>query len=253
MQRRYFLKAAGGALAGCMCGLGRAGATEKPRWSYEGETGPDNWGGLASRFEACGIGNQQSPVDIARAEPAELPEIGIHWRRPAGELVNNGETIKIYPEDGGSIALWGAEYEFLQAHFHTPSEHQLSGKPFPMEAHFVHRHVPTDTLAVLGVFLAGGGEHAGFSTLMRAASAAEGERVRLPEGLDLSTLLPEKRAYWSYTGSLTTPPCDEIVRWIVFQAPVRVNDTDIAHFRALYPMNARPVQRLLDRSVYLSE
>lgn len=253
LERRRFLKAAGGALAGCACGIGPLRAAEDAGWSYEGQTGPEHWGTLNTGFGACGIGNSQSPINISGAQSSNLPALDIDWRSSAGELVNNGKTIKIVPRDGGLVTWQGEAYKLLQAHFHAPGEHRVDGKEFPMEAHFVHRNEATGNLVVLGVFLNGGGEHADFSALMRALPRTSGEQVAVPDGIDLGTLLPKQRTYWSYTGSLTSPPCDEIVRWAVFQAPIAVADADIALFRAAYPMNARPPQPLQGRSIFVSE
>lgn len=253
MQRRYFLKTIGGMLAGCACGIGHARADGGTGWSYGGETGPENWGTLNVGFGACGLGDRQSPIDISGAETANLPGPEIVWRSPAGELVNNGRTIKIVPADGGAVSFEGEQFRLLQAHFHAPSEHRVNGRSFPMEAHFVHRHETTGELVVLGVFLEGGARHADFSALMRAFPAAEGEHVPVPDGIDLNTLLPRRRAYWRYSGSLTSPPCDETVRWVVFQEPVGVGDADIERFRAVYPMNARPAQPLKGRSIFVSD
>ncbi len=60
--------------------------------------------------------------------------------------------------------------------------------------------------------------------------------------LDPSALLPEGRDYFTYMGSLTTPPCSEGVLWIVLKAPLQLSDEQIDLFARLYPMNARPLQ-----------
>lgn len=60
-----------------------------------------------------------------------------------------------------------------------------------------------------------------------------------------------ERAYYHYEGSLTTPPCSETVNWIVLCRPIEVDEADIVRFAKLYPMNARPVQKV-DRRFILS-
>jgi carbonic anhydrase len=65
-------------------------------------------------------------------------------------------------------------------------------------------------------------------------------------------LLPARQSYWAFTGSLTTPPCSEDVRWQVLKTPVEVSPAQLAAFRQLYPMNARPVQPLNGRTVQAS-
>ncbi|HSS06074.1 MAG TPA: carbonic anhydrase family protein, partial [Rhodanobacteraceae bacterium] len=65
-------------------------------------------------------------------------------------------------------------------------------------------------------------------------------------------LLPEKRDYYTFAGSLTTPPCSEGVTWFVLKSPVRIADTEIEKFAAIYPLNARPIQPLNGRAVQAS-
>jgi carbonic anhydrase len=60
--------------------------------------------------------------------------------------------------------------------------------------------------------------------------------------MDMNQLLPAKREYYTYMGSLTTPPCSEGVLWIVLKEPVQISAEQIAIFARLYPMNARPIQ-----------
>ena len=67
--------------------------------------------------------------------------------------------------------------------------------------------------------------------------------------LDASTLLPAKKGYYSFAGSLTTPPCSEGVQWMVLKEPVKLGAQQIKAFRQLYNANARPVQPLNGRIV----
>ena len=64
-----------------------------------------------------------------------------------------------------------------------------------------------------------------------------------------ATLLPANRAYFTYTGSLTTPPCSEDVRWIVLKSHSTLSKGEIATFAAHYPNDARPVQNLNGREI----
>jgi carbonic anhydrase len=124
----------------------------------------------------------------------------------------------------------------------TLSEHTLDGKRSAMEADFVH--VGEDgNLMVIGVFLEAGGQDANpaFSALMAAAPKGEGEAV-LNAAIDPASLLPKATRIFRYEGSLTTPPCSEVVEWNVFAAPVAVAQSDIERFKEPFPMSARPLQ-----------
>jgi carbonic anhydrase len=240
MLSRRSLIGAAGAAAVAACPLCRSAfAAESAHWSY---ADAERWGDLSPEFGACGLGSEQSPIDLSDPIPSALGDVSIDWRPASGTVVNNGHTIQVNPAAGGAAEIAGTRYEMLQFHFHHPSEHTVAGVHRAMEAHFVHR-AATGGLAVLGVFLVPGAESATLAKVWEKMPAGHGEAV-LEGSLDLAHLLPAGRAYYRYAGSLTTPPCSETVLWTVFAEPVEVSDAQIAAFAALYPMNARPVQSL---------
>jgi hypothetical protein len=96
-------------------------------------------------------------------------------------------------------------------------------------------------LGVLGVFLAPGAANASFAGLAAAFPTEAGQEVAADD-VDPNGLLPASLGYWTYEGSLTTPPCTENVDWMVAMEPVEVGEADIERFTALYPMNARPIR-----------
>jgi len=127
-----------------------------------------------------------------------------------------------------------------QFHFHHPSEHLVDGKSFAMEAHFVHA-AEDGGLAVVGVIMAAGRANPVFNKIV-STMPEEGPPVPADSAIDPNGLLPARRAYYRYEGSLTTPPCSETVDWLVLADRIEVAEADIARFAKLYPMNARPVQ-----------
>jgi carbonic anhydrase len=239
MDRRRFL-AGLAALGICPLSARHDAAAEDAHWSYGGETGPDHWGSLSPANAVCSAGSQQSPLDIAGTIKAEVPAISVDWKKAGLSIVNNGHTIQANMPAGSTLSRGDRTYELLQFHFHHPSEHLVEGRRSAMEAHFVHQSADRRSLAVLGVFLASGGANPAFARLAAAFPATVGKEAAL-DGVDPKGLLPTSLAYWSYEGSLTTPPCSEIVDWMVARQPVEVAAADIAKFAALFPMNARPV------------
>jgi len=91
-----------------------------------------------------------------------------------------------------------------------------------------------------------------FAKVVATMPPAEGPTVKADSGIDPNGLLPTKFGYYLYSGSLTTPPCSETVDWMLLTNPIEVAETDIAAFATLYPMNARPVQKLDRRFVLRS-
>jgi carbonic anhydrase len=211
-------------------------------WSYEGANGPDNWGNVDAASKVCSAGSQQSPVDIGSAIKAQLPPLKTIWAKKADTIVNNGHTIQLNFGQGSRLDAGADSYALLQVHFHRPSEHKIGGKNFPMEAHFVHRNA-AGNLAVVGVLMAEGRANAAFTKIVATMPTREGPAVKADAAIDPNALLPARRAYYRYSGSLTTPPCSEVVNWLLLREPIQVAKADVVAFAKLYPMNARPVQK----------
>ena len=236
INRRAFLT---GLLACPLC-TAAARAEQAHHWTYEGEAGADKWGELDSAFKACAVGAEQSPIDLKGAKRAVIDAVKLDWKPQAYKIVNNGHTIQANAAAGNGMTLGADRFDLKQFHFHTPSEHALNGQRTAMEAHFVHAHA-SGRLAVVGVFLTAGRANPAFAAVMAIAPRQEGE-AELDKPLDIKTLLPNTRALFRYEGSLTTPPCSEVVDWNVYEHPVEVAKKDIDVFKAIFPMNARPLQ-----------
>jgi carbonic anhydrase len=229
-----------------------ARAAETPHWEYSGNHGPAHWGELSREFATCGLGHEQSPIDITGARKAELPPIRFDYRPAPLQLVDNGHTIQANLRPGSSISVGADRYELVQFHFHHPSEERVEGKPYSMVAHLVHRNA-AGRLAVIGVLLESGARNALIDTLWAHLPARSGHDVALAQVvIDAAQLLPPERGYYTYAGSLTTPPCSEGVRWFVLKQPVTVAPEQIETFARRYPNNARPVQPLNARLVQQS-
>jgi len=249
MNRRHALRALAGLTLCPFCTI--TAQSEGAHWSYEGATAPDAWGDLDAANRVCSAGSQQSPIDIAGAIKAQLSPLQIAWGKRADSIVNNGHTIEVNFTEGSTLKAGGELYTLLQFHFHRPSEHLINGQNFPMEAHFVHRST-TGTLAVIGVLMATGKVNPVFNKVVSTMPAAEGPAVKADAAIDPNGLLPAKRNYYYYEGSLTTPPCSEVVNWLLLTDPIQVADADVTSFARLYPMNARPVQKVNRRFVLQS-
>lgn len=248
MDRRHALKSLVGLVLCPLCAP--AGfAAEGAHWSYEGVTGPAKWGSLDTASKVCAIGDQQSPINVEQAIAAQLPSLEIAWNKRAETIVHNGHTIQL--QAGGKLKVGNANYRLVQFHFHHPSEHKVGGKGFAMEVHFVHAN-DTGALAVVGAVMAPGGANAAFSKIAATMPRKPGPAVAADPAIDPSGLLPAKRSYYNYEGSLTTPPCSQTVSWILLTEPLPVAEADIAAFAKLFPRNARPIQKLNRRFVLRS-
>ena len=253
MNRRNVLKSFA-AITGCvLCGSAGSFASESVHWGYDGDGGPEHWSDLDPTARACSLGAQQSPIDIVGSTRSALPKVDLAWKPLTGEVINNGHTIQVNVASGGAMTIGSDSYDLVQFHFHAPSEHRVDGRSFPMEVHFVHREATSGALGVLGVFMVPGRPNPAFHAIATAMPEAAGRTAPAPAGLDLSSMLPASRRYFAYEGSLTTPPCSEIVDWRVCVDPIEVDREDMAKFTGLYAMNARPIQQRHRRFVLVSE
>ena len=218
-------------------------------WSYTGHEGPAKWSALNPEYETCKLGKHQSPIDIRGAKPADLPAIRFDYHPTPLAVVDNGHTIQVNYAPGSTIDVGGSRYELVQFHFHKPSEEKINGKSHAMVAHLVHKNAE-GKLAVVAVLLDGGGANATIGTVWKHLPSEKEKPIVVPDAnVDASALLPADHGYYTFEGSLTTPPCSENVRWFVLKTPVRIANAEIAAFGKIYPMNARPVQPTNGREV----
>jgi carbonic anhydrase len=230
-------------------------ADHAAHWTYKGESGPGHWGDLDEKFEACRLGTHQSPIDIRDKDAVKsaLPAIEFDYHASPLSIVDNGHTIQVNYAPGSGITVNGKRYELVQFHFHKPSEERLNGKAYPMVAHLVHR-ASDGSLAVVGVLLKQGARQPALAKVFDHLPRKAGEEVVVANTeIDVNALLPKSRAYYTFAGSLTTPPCSEGVTWFVLKQPSSISSAQLAQFGRRYAMNARPVQPLNGRTVQASE
>ena len=236
---------------GYMLELAHTNSAEQHRhihWSYEGEGGPENWAKLDPKNQACAIGQRQSPIDIREGIKVDLEPVQFDYRPSAFRIIDNGHTVQVNVGDS-SITLTGKTYELVQFHFHRPSEEKVNGRNFDMVAHLVHK-ADDGSLAVVAVLMERGEENSFIQTLWNNMPLEKNVSVSPPTPvINPSSLLPTSRNYYTYMGSLTTPPCTEGVLWLVMKQPVQVSPDQIAIFSRLYRNNARPIQPAASRLI----
>jgi carbonic anhydrase len=220
-------------------------------WAYEGHGAPAHWAELDQANTACSLSRQQSPIDIKvkSAHKAALAPLAFNYQAGSAEVVNNGHTVQINLPAGSALQAGDHAAALLQFHFHTPSEESINGVRYPMVAHFVHKDADGH-LSVVAVLFKEGKANATLAPVF-AALPAEGHPLTLA-AFDPAAILPAKHGYYQFTGSLTTPPCSDGVQWQVLKEPVELSKEQIAAFRHVYKMNARPVQALNGRVVSVS-
>lgn len=223
------------------------GADGHADWGYEGDIAPEHWAELSPEYAACGIGVNQSPVDITYTVAAELETLVFDYRTGSTDIVNNGHTLQVNAEPGSTLEIRGEIFQFEQLHFHSPSEHRIDGESFPLEAHLVHRN-ERGFLAVVAILFREGEWNADVEAVGKRAPEA-GYSVPITLNFEELRLYENHDAYYRYSGSLTTPPCTEGVRWYVLKTAETVSPQQAAKFvefigadaRGPQPLNARVV------------
>ena len=211
-------------------------------WDYAGSEGPEAWGKMRPEFNKCATGTRQSPIDIRGGIAVDLEPIKFDYRPSAFSVIDDGHTVQVNVEPGNSITITGRRYELVQFHFHRPSEERIDGRQYDMVAHLVHKDAE-GRIAVVAVLLDRGSAQSIVQTVWNNLPLEKGDEVHAGSRIDLSQLLPDDKRYYTYMGSLTTPPCSEGVLWMVMKQPVPISVEQLAIFSRLYPMNARPIQQ----------
>jgi len=240
----------------CVVALIPAGAYAEEahhEWDYGAQHGPKHWGDIRPEFATCGIGKEQSPIDIRGAVRAKLDPILFDYHPSMLRIIDNGHTVQVAYGPGSFISIGDQRYELVQFHFHKPSEESVNGKSYPMVAHLVHKN-SNGALAVVAVLLKQGSQNPLIQTLWtHLPGEKEKEKVVDKVSINAASLLPRARAYYTFPGSLTTRPCSEGVRWYVLVNPTEVSEQQIARFGKIYSVNARPVQPVNGRRINVSQ
>jgi carbonic anhydrase len=227
-----------------------AGEATAPHWSYAGETGPEHWGSEDPSFATCSIGKHQSPINIDKAVVKDLPELKFDYKDMALKVTDTGHSFQVNaPSSGGGLPVGDDHYDFVQVHFHEPSEESVHGQNYSMVAHIVHKNAKGE-LAVVAVLIREGKTNEFLKPIfdnLPARGAAENDVAR--KTINLGNFLPEHLGYYTFDGSLTTPPCSENVRWFVLKTPVEASDAQLKQFGARYAHDSRPTQPLNGRVI----
>ncbi|MUU77126.1 carbonic anhydrase [Winogradskyella endarachnes] len=228
---------------------------EHNHWTYVGETGPEHWSEIEKQSDCDG--KRQSPInilDIDVVEDASLKPIETHYSSHVKihEVTNNGHSIQYNFEKGDFISLEGNDYELKQIHFHEPSEHTINGIRYPLEMHLVHAN-KDNKIAVIAVMAKEGESSEAFTFLENYLPIYNGDTKQIDKDFDINLNLPKNKTYYSYGGSLTTPPCTEDVSWFVFKDPITVSLEQVMELQKLMPVNNyRNTQPINGRIVHQS-
>ncbi len=221
-----------------------------PHWSYAGETGPEHWGAEDPSFATCSMGKHQSPINIEQAVVKDLPTLKFDYKDTPLKVTDTGHSFQINAANGsGGVTVGDEHYDFVQVHFHEPSEERVHGERYSMVAHIVHKNAKGE-LAVVAVLIHKGKTNEFLKPIFDNFPAkGTAETDVAGKTVNMANFLPEHQGYYTFDGSLTTPPCSENVRWFVLKTPVEASEAQLKQFEARYAHNVRPIQPLNGRVI----
>jgi len=227
-------------------------------WGYSENNGPHTW----HKMFPTAAGPRQSPIDVNTARvtsDTSLHSQPLQWRYVPDHckaIANPGYCWRLDVNGDGSELSGGplqAHYKLEQFHAHwgpsseKGSEHTVDGQAYAGELHLVHWNSDKyatfaeaaghpDGLAVLGVFLeAGPKDNDELEKIVKLIPkiSHKGQSTEVSTPIDPAKLIPENKHYWTYPGSLTTPPCTESVIWILFKEPIPISERQLSVFRSI--------------------
>jgi carbonic anhydrase len=238
------------AILSLMAGTAAGAEGAAHHWGYSGEEGPKHWATMDDAFATCGVGKHQSPIDIESAVSKDLPPLQFAYRAVPLKVTDTGHSFQVnVPALSGGFIIGPDHYDLVQFHFHQPSEEVIKGHHYAMVAHLVHQNAKGE-LAVIAVMIKQGETNI-FLQSVFDNFPAKGKLESSIAGakLNLSDFIPQAQGYFTFSGSLTTPPCSENVRWFELKSPVEASAAQIRQFAIRYPNDARPIQALNGRVI----
>ncbi|MFQ6660057.1 hypothetical protein Gotur_028696 [Gossypium turneri] len=225
-------------------------------FSYLGKDGPDRWGMLEPKFAPCSIGKRQSPINIQRNLTVHnklLKPLTRNYNSVNATLFNKGYSVR-FEEYPGDLWINGKNYTLKQFHWHLPAEHQIEGQQFAAELHLVHQAAVDGSFAVIAALYQESNADPLICRIIEELKHLGGENTTVPLGiLNINELNRRSRKYYTYVGSLTTPPCSENVIWIILGKVMSISKEQIIALdiplNSDCKKNARPCQPLNGREV----
>jgi carbonic anhydrase len=222
------------AVVGICLGLAVGAGAQSASWSYLGKNGPLNWGKLDPAYRACSQGHEQAPIDIRGAHLNKgLAPLEFHYITGPVSVENTGNLIEVHVDPGSTMTIDGVKYELQEITFHRPSETAVKGKLTDMDVEMLHSAI--------------------MAALWPHLPAAAGAREKVTEPVNAGGFLPQDRGYWTFMGSLTTPPCTEGVRWFVMEQELSMSREQVRQFSGMFRMSSRPLQDTHGRKIEANE
>ena len=198
----------------------------------------------------CEKGQQQSPIALTKAKKEKVPLLAPDYKEVELNVDRKPGLLALYYPEGSVLTIGDKKYNLVRISFHTPAEHTLRGQKFDLEVQLEHK-AADGKIAIVSVMMKKGFANAAFNPLIAKLPQADTLEPTIVSGAFFSpqTLFPADLSYYTYTGSLTTPPCTENVDWYVLKSYVELGKDQLAAFKKILDNNARAIQSLNTRKI----
>lgn len=219
------------------------GGVSNSDWSYEDKS--------FEKFGSCKSGKMQSPINLEIKESVYEHKAEFDYKLSKLNERNDGKTIRFAYDSGSFLKIDDKQYELIEFHFHSPSEHTINNYQFPIEFQFEHKD-KDDNLVIVGAMVKEGDENKNFEKIIKnLLYQKDAALVKKDIEIDLFSILPNPNRFFYYEGSMTTPPCKEGVKWIFLQGAIELSKEQIEAFQKAYINNNRPIQPINDRDIFV--
>ncbi|MCX6118791.1 MAG: carbonic anhydrase family protein [Proteobacteria bacterium] len=217
-------------------------------FAYSGTEAPWRWSDLRKTWSICKTGKFQSPIDFTGSKENEnLKTLKFHYQHDISSVSLSNQTLVAQIPVGSWVEYKSERFDLQRAYLRTPSEHRVNGLPYEMEVQLEHQDL-AGTKMFISILYTVGKESSALSQLSQALPRYAGESSKI-ERFNWKDLLPEKKTYWNYKGSLTFPPCSEGIDWVVFTKTNSLSSKTLKAFEKLQQNNARPTWPINKRSI----
>ena len=223
---------------------------EVTSWGYSGAGGPENWASISADNARCGDGSQQSPIDITGYVQGSSPPLSFSYRRGAEGVTNSGNLISVGYANGNRLGFGERTYQLETITVHTPGEHHVDGKSYPLELQLLHSQTFGD-VAVVSMLFEIGDANPAIQEIIDSTPSEIGTTATT-DILNAQNYATTDLGYYSYKGSMTAPPCAEPVDWFVMLEVGTVSQAQVDALKAITGENNRPLQPLGGREVATS-